>query len=167
MRFLNIRHAGSLARCLRGIALWAALMAPLAASAALDDQYKAAGGVAAYLGIMPAELIKGHPKDHAESTMHRGRAGGRHEYHVVVALFDATSGARIEDAVVQAQMAAVGLAADAISLEPMSIASTVTYGGFITLPNDLYTIKVTVRRPGAPQPVILEFKFDHRPAAGR
>ncbi len=132
-------------------------------AAAADDQYKSAGGIAAYLGVMPAELIKGHPKDHPESTMHQGgKKGDPHEYHLVVALFDAATGTRIEDATVHAQVSALGLAGEELHMQPMTIANTVTYGCFFTLPEDLYTIRIKVQRNHREEPVVLDFKFDHR-----
>lgn len=145
------------------IAFVAAFLTSQSAGAATDDQYKSAGGIAAYLGIMPAELIKGHPKDHPESTMHPGgKKGGPHEYHLVVALFDVATGARIEDATVHAQVSGLGLAGEELHMQPMSIADTVTYGCFFTLPEDIYTIRVKVRRNHREEPVVLDFKFDHR-----
>ena len=61
-----------------------------AATAALaqgtDDYMRTAGGLGVYLGVMPAELVKGQP------VMHGGVPAGRHEDHIVVAIFDAASG---------------------------------------------------------------------------
>lgn len=49
------------------------------------------------------------------------------------------------------------------ALEPMTIAETITYGGYIDLPGpDLYTIVLTIKRLGAAQPIILKFTYDHR-----
>ena len=49
-----------------------------------------------------------------------------------------------------------------IKREPMQIAGTPTYGGFVDLPGfDPSTVKLTVERSGA-QPAVLQFKFDHR-----
>ena len=42
------------------------------ATAAEDAQYKTANGLAVYLGVVPAEIVKGHPSGHAETTMHGG-----------------------------------------------------------------------------------------------
>jgi hypothetical protein len=43
------------------------------------------------------------------------------------------------------------------------IAGTTTYGGFFDVPGfDLYTMKLTIDRPGEPQPVVFNFKYDHR-----
>jgi hypothetical protein len=108
-----------------------------------------------YLGVMPAEIIKGQP------TMHAGAPAGSDEHHIVV--FDAASRARVSDATVTARVSGLGLSGSEKTLEPMNIADTITYGGFFNLPGaDLYTIRVTVRRAGSQQPVVLNFKIDHR-----
>lgn len=94
--------------------------------------------------------------------MHGGMPTGAHEYHVVVAIFDAASGARISDASVAAKVSGLGLAGPERALEPMPIANTITYGGFFELPGaDLYTVRVTVKRP-AQAPIVLDFRYDHR-----
>ncbi len=133
------------------------------AVAAEDSLYKAAGGLAVYIGVIPAEIVRGHPSGHAEQTMHGGAPKGVHEYHVVAAVFDATSGARVSDATVTAQISGIGLSGAKKRLAPMEIANTVTYGGFFELPGrDLYTIGLAIERPGQRKPVNLEFKYDHR-----
>lgn len=128
-----------------------------AASAAEEGQYKTGDGVAAYLGFLPAEMVKGHP------SMHGGAPRGPHAYHLVAALFDAASGKRISDAKVTARIAPLGLAGEEKTLEHMEIAGTVTYGAFLTLPGaDRYTVSLDIQRPGARVPVVLEFVYDHR-----
>src|SRR6516165_3698729 len=75
-----------------------------------SDQMKAAGGVTVYLGVVPAEIVKGLPATGtSEQPMHGGVPKGPHEYHVVAAVFDVASGARISDAVVTAQISGLGL----------------------------------------------------------
>ncbi len=132
------------------------------ATAAEDAQYKTVDGLAIYLGMVPAEIVKGHPSGHTETTMHGGSPKGRHEYHLVAAIFDAASGARVSDAMVTAQISGLGLSGTTKKLESMEIAKTISYGEFFNLPgSDLYTIKLTIQRPGS-QPVVLDFKYDHR-----
>lgn len=133
------------------------------AVAADDPPYKLAGGLAVYIGVVPAELVKGHPSQHAEKTMHGGAPKGAHQYHVVAAVFDATSGARVSAASITAQISGLSLSGTKKKLDPMEIASTLTYGAFFDLPGrDLYTIGLAIERPGQPTPVNLEFKYDHR-----
>jgi hypothetical protein len=133
------------------------------AVAADDAPYKLAGGLAVYFGVVPAEIVRGHPSQHTEKTMHGGAPKGAHQYHVVAAVFDAASGVRVSDATVTAQISGVGLSGAKKKLDPMEIANTISYGGFFDLPGrDLYTIRLTIERPGQPNPGSLELKYDHR-----
>ena len=133
-----------------------------AAIAADDGDYKTVGGLSVYLGVMPAELIKGsNPSHSSPQPMHGGKPTGSHQYHVVAAIFDSGSGARGSDATVTAKVFGLGLSGSQQTLESMKIADTITYGAFFNFRPDLYTIRLTVQRPGA-QSVILDFKYDHR-----
>jgi hypothetical protein len=108
-------------------------------------------------------MVQGHPKDHAEQAMHGGVPSGRHSYHIVVAVFDAATGARIEDAAVEARVAEPGLAGSARQLEPMLIADTITYGNYFELSGDApYRIDLSIRRPGSASPIKVEFTYEHR-----
>jgi hypothetical protein len=131
--------------------------------AAADDSYKTAGGLAVYLGVLPAAMIQGHPRGHPEEAMHGGVPSGRHAYHVVAAVFDAATGERIEDAVVEARVGEPGLARVTRQLEPMLIADTVTYGNYFQLSGDApYRIDLSITRPGLATPVSVEFTDEHR-----
>ena len=67
------------------------------------------------------------------------------------------------DAAVTAQVSGLGLAGAEKALDPMTIASTVTYGAYFDLPGpDLYAIALTIKRPAAEQPITLRFNYDHR-----
>ena len=143
--------------------LWMASNLTGAATAADTDLLKTAGGVTVYLGIVPAEIVKGLPSGSTtERPMHGRVPKGSHEYHVVAAVFDAASGARVSDAVVTAEVSGLGLSGAQTKLEPMQISGTTTYGGFFNLLGfDLYTVKLIVERSGA-SPAALQFKYDHR-----
>jgi hypothetical protein len=133
-----------------------ATIVPAALAQTADDYRRTTGGLTIYLGVMPAEIIKGLP------AMHGDVPAGPHEYHVVTAIFDATSGARVSDATVTAKVSGLGLSGPERTLEP-SIADTITYGGFFSLPGrDLYTIELAIRRSLTQQPVVVAFKYDHR-----
>jgi hypothetical protein len=82
-----------------------------------DPGYKTSGGLTAYIGMMPAEIVKGHPLGHPEQTMHGGAPQGHHEYHLVVAIFDAAGGARISNATVTARFSGLGLSGPQGKLE--------------------------------------------------
>jgi hypothetical protein len=133
------------------------------AHAADTDQAKTAGGVTVYLGVVPAEIVKGLAAGSStEQPMHGGIPRGPHEYHLVAAVFDQATGARVSDAAVTAEVSGLGLSGSKMKLEPMQIAGTTTYGGFVDLPGfDLYTVKLTVERSGT-SPAVVQFKYDHR-----
>jgi hypothetical protein len=135
----------------------------VAANAAESDQSKTASGVTVYLGVVPAEIVKGLAAgSRGERPMHGGVPKGPHEYHLVAAVFDAANGARISDAAVTAQVSGLGLSGNKMKLEPMQISGTTTYGGFVNLPGlDLYTVKLTVERSGV-SPAVPQFRYDHR-----
>jgi hypothetical protein len=139
--------------------LIATLLLLRAVAIAEIGEAKTAGGLTVYVGVVPAEIVKGqHP---AGPQVHGRVPKGAHEFHLVVAVFDATTNARITDATVTAKVSGIGLSGPQKTLEPMKIADTVTYGSFFTLSPDLYTIKVTVERSGA-EAVTFDFKYDHR-----
>lgn len=129
--------------------------------AAEGGETKSANGLTVYLGVVPAELVKAPGPHSSERPMHGGSPKGSHEHHVVVAVYDSSSNTRITDATVTAKVSGLGLSGPQKTLEPMRIADTLTYGAFFDLTRDLYTIRVTVQRPGS-RDVTLDFKYDHR-----
>lgn len=126
-----------------------------------DDQgVKLADGLAVYAGVLPAEIVRGHPASHSEATMHGGPTSPR-DYHLVVAIFEAASGKRVEDAEVIADIGGIGhVGEQRLRLEPMAIAGSVTYGGFFA-PRDRgrYEITVEIRRPRQGAPTRAEFVY--------
>jgi hypothetical protein len=143
------------------IAAAATLILASLALAQGDRLSKMVGGVTFYLGVIPAEIVRGHPIEHPESTMHGSPRKDSGSRHIVVALFDAKTGERITDAKVSARVEQLGLAADLKDLEPMQIAGTVSYGNFYAMPGEgIYRIRVIVKRRGASRPI--EAKFDYR-----
>ena len=131
--------------------------------AASSGEVKTSGGLMVYLGVVPAEFVKGPTPHSAERPMHRRIPRGPHEYHVVAAIFDAATSARVSDASVTAQLSGVGLSGTRKNLEPMQISGTTSYGAFFSLPGrDLYMIRLAIMRPGITQPVTIDFRYDHR-----
>ena len=130
------------------------------ALAQADPLSKTTGGVTFYLGVMPAEIVRGHPSGHPESTMHGSPPKGSGSRHVVVALFDAKTGERIADASVSGRVEQVGLAAEQKDLEPMKIAGTLTYGNFYAIQGGgTYKIKIIVKKKGTSNRIEAEFEY--------
>lgn len=133
----------------------------IVAVAESPENFQVVDGVAIYLGVIPAQIVQGHPKEHPEAAMHGGVPRRGHRDHVVVALFDNATGQRIENAQVTGSVMEIGLGAEEKKLESMRIAGSVTYGNYFDMPDDdLYHIKVRIRRPGTPG--VVEAQFRHR-----
>lgn len=149
-----LRH-GFVAAC----ALFLALP-PLSSRAAEDGRHKTVDGVSVYVGVLPAEMLLGHPKGHHEREMHGGVPTGGNRYHVVVALFDAASGRRITDARVKIGGASIGLAASRKKAEPMLVNNVVTYGNYVSMSGGgPYKIEIEIRLRGAGKPIEVEFDY--------
>ncbi|HUX64491.1 hypothetical protein [Sulfuricella sp.] len=119
---------------LRGLLTVSMALAALTAAAAADtDRYQVVDGVAIYLGLMPAEMVLGHPRQFPEKEMHGGIPQGKDRYHVVIALFDDATGKRISSAQVIATVSEAGSAGQRKALERMNIHNTKTYGNWFIL----------------------------------
>ena len=90
-------------------------------------------------------------------------APSRSSTHLVVALFDRQSGARVADAEVEATVTLLGGASVRKRLQPMAIADQPSYGQFFSMSvPGLYRIRLEARRPGAAGVAYAE--FEHRVA---
>jgi hypothetical protein len=124
---------------------------------------KTSGGLTVYLGVVPAEIVKGPSLHSAEQPMHGRIPHGAHEYHIVAAVFEAATGVRVSDASVTAQVSGLGLSAFKTKLEAMEIAGTTSYGAFFNLPGrDFYSIRLAIERPGIARATVIDFMYDHR-----
>jgi len=129
-------------------ALCALGLAFVGAAAAETGNRQVVDGVAVYFGLFPAELVRGHPREHPESGMHGGAPVG--ESHVLVALFDAKTGRRIEGAAVTATVTGPKRLKLSKTLEPMIVAGALTYGNYFYLTGPgPYRIAVRARLPDA------------------
>jgi hypothetical protein len=121
------------------------------------------GNVVIYLGLLPAEMVRGHPAHHTESSMHGGASAASGEYHVVIALFDARNGKRITGAHISARVSDVGLFGEEKTLAPMQIAGTETYGNYFPMAgNGPFRIAIVIRLPGESQDTKAEFEHRHQ-----
>jgi len=137
-------------------------MVPAVSAAATASEHKVVDGVSIYLGIVPAEIVRGHRLEHPESEMHDGPPAGEHVYHIIVALFDQQTDKRISDALVSTSISEINHPGHQRKLEPMLIAGTIAYGNYFDLPGSgPYRIVVQIRRPGQPRVIETEFVFKH------
>lgn len=125
----------------------AAVAQPLAFS-------KTVGNVEIDIGVMSAAAIRHYAASRPEAEMHGGPPAGGGQYHLVVALFDANTNARITKADVSADVREIGVGGVEKQLMPMKIAGTVTWGAYFPMSGTaLCHIAVTIRLPGRPQPI--------------
>ncbi|MBI2717668.1 MAG: hypothetical protein HY245_01310 [Rhizobiales bacterium] len=153
-------------KLLRSLAslIQAAILVMIVGSAYANEPagYKIVDGIALYYAVIPAEMVRGHPKEHPEGAMHGGVPSGKHFHHVMVAVFVAKTLDRITDAEVKATVSEIGLSGETKTLEPFTIAGALTYGNYFEMPSKtIYRIKVEVRRPGSPETIETEFEYTH------
>lgn len=99
-------------------------------------------------GVVPSEVVQAHDPAHPEAQMHEGAL--ENGYHVTLAVFDAQSSARIDDANVTLKLSGPGHPGNvAMPLELMTIANSPTYGRYVALPRPgRYQLTFDVARPG-------------------
>lgn len=133
------------------------------ATAGDRDGDRTVGDLRVVLGVMPAALLMDHPEQHEEATMHGGLPAGSSYYHVLVALFDRRTGARITVANVHASVGEVGFNPSLRDLKPMNAGGVVTFGNFFSMSDTgPYQITVTVRVPQSTAPVDVKFVHSHQ-----
>jgi hypothetical protein len=138
--------------------LLAGLLLVVSATAAESSYRQIVDGVAVYFGMMPAELVRGHPQEHPEGLMHGGVPVG--ENHIMVALFDDRTGARITRAKVSATITGPDRLKLTKKLEPMTIAGSATYGNYFSMPGPgPYRIVLHIQVPDARQSIEAVFAW--------
>lgn len=147
------------------IGIWIAFAATAAAgsvTSSQDPNLRIADGIAVYLGVMPAEIVRGHPQTHPEATMHGGVPRGSFDRHVVIALFDAKTFERITDAEITATVEGLGhVGRTKKKLERMDIADAPTFGGYFSFQGrDKFTIRLEIRTLRRASATIVEFAYE-------
>lgn len=131
-------------------------------SFAIEEQsnYKTINGMSIYYGVIPSEIVEGHPKQHSEREMHGGVPRDSNQFHLIVSLFDNETNKRISDAEITATINELGLSGETKKLEPMNIADTITYGNYFRIDiNKTYEINLQIQRPNIEG--ITKVKFTH------
>ncbi len=137
-------------------------LVPAASLAGHLDRTETVDGIVVRLGIVPAELLRQDEEHFGEHNWQCPPPRARDSHHVLVALFDATSGERITDAEVMTRVSPLGLVGPRKHLHPESVAEAVTYCNYFDLaPRDTYIIDVDIRRPGSPK--VIRARFEYKP----
>lgn len=133
------------------------------AAAVNPDQSIRLDGMELFYGVIPAEILRGHPSGHEERSMHGGVPHGKGVYHLIVSVFDAKTTTRITDAVITGSVIAVGLATQNRKLEAMTFGGNVAFGNYFAMSNPgPYEIVVNVRRSGHRKTATVRFHYWHR-----
>lgn len=112
------------------------------------ETHKNLAGMDIYIGVIPAEVLQGRDMP-METKMHGGVPLGRNHHHLVVALFDAKTNARISDARITANIAGLGSGGSTKILGRMKINDVVTYGNYFSFPvTTPYRIRLKLDVPG-------------------
>jgi hypothetical protein len=133
------------------------------ALAAGSSDRQTVGNVRIYLGVMPAQIILGHPATHPEASMHGGPPTGDDEYHVIVSLFDNRTGEPITRAAASARVSESGPPGEEKKLEPMNIAGALTYGNYFKMAGTgPFRIHLDIRGPGDADHISAVFEHRHQ-----
>ena len=132
-------------------------------NADLPRNKQTVGGMTIELGVMPAERVKGHSTAPGDpNAMHGGTPPNSNANHIVVALFDAKTGARVTDAQIRAGVGNRWYNHEPDRfLEPMEISGTTSYGNFFSMQAaGIWRIHLVIRRPGMTRPVEADFGYE-------
>ena len=141
------------------VLLCGALLAGPAVGQGAHASRQATAGLLFHYGLVPAEVVLAHPRQHPEREMHGGAR--RNESHIVLALFDTNDQTRIAQADVTVHVTLAGGPSVTRRLEPMTIAGQPGFGGFVSVgAPGIYTIRFEVRRPGVAG--VASAAFEHR-----
>ncbi len=132
------------------------------AAAVNPDQPIRLDGMELFYGVIPAEILRGHPSGHEERSMHGGVPHGKGVYHLIVSVFDSKTSTRITDAVITGSVIEVGMATQNRKLEAMTFGGNVSFGNYFAMSNPgPYEIVVNVRRPGNLKTATARFQYWH------
>lgn len=150
---------------LAALALVLVMLVAPASQAGVTKGVQTVNGLTVHLRIAPAAIVSGHAHELPEARMRGGVPGGRiHNVHMVVALFNALTGARITDATVVAHIIEPGGKQWSVPLEPITVDGAVSYGGYATFVKASdYWIGVQVQRLQHTRrhPVTAHFTYAH------
>ncbi|NOY66027.1 MAG: hypothetical protein GXP13_01280 [Gammaproteobacteria bacterium] len=120
------------------------------------NQFKVVNGLAIYIGIMPAEILKGHSN---KKMMHGGIPTGLVRFHLTVAIFNDKTGKRINNANVTAQIFTIPEKTGYKELELMEFGETMVYGNYFSMKAlGPYLIQLNIIHDSLKKPIKVEFQ---------
>lgn len=142
-----------------------AVAAGLASPGAGAQASPAAGGLAFQYELVPSEMVLVHPRADVERRMHPGDARKGRSL-LVLAMFDAQSGARISQAEVLVHVTDPGGATMTQPLERVDVANLPSFSAYVPVgAPGIYKMRFDVKRPGVESMASAE--FEHRVAERR
>ena len=133
----------------------------LATRAISGQDFALVGDTTVYFGVVPGDVIRAHPEDYPRKA-YGVPPSAPAQYYVTVALFDSASGARIQNAAVKARVATAAGAGPEKTLQPITIADSVSYGNYFAMGGTgPYKIAVQVKRAGSLDPIQAQFEYTH------
>ena len=131
-------------------------------AAAVTDFENHADGLAIYMGVVPAQLLRGNADASHLATMHGGLPAASGSHHLVIAIYDERTQRQVEGADVAANVTPLGLGSTRRKLEPMQIGTSATYGNFFPMAGSgPYTVQVTIHVPGQARNTEVQFNYSH------
>lgn len=98
----------------------------------VEGQSQVVEGLRFDYGVTDSGVVAAHAPDHVEAQMHGGAPEGTD--HVTLAVFDAKTGVRVDDATVMLNIKSPGhLGHGTKPLESMTVNGDTTYGGYVSL----------------------------------
>jgi hypothetical protein len=91
-------------------------------------QHKSVNGIDVFYGVVPAEVVQNHVKQHGEERMHGKSSAPLGAHHLVVTLYDVKTSERIINATISATVTPFGLAQETKILQVMKINNTISFG---------------------------------------
>ncbi len=120
-------------------------------------------GLEVYLGVVSVEVLRQDPDRYPRHEQAK-LPSGKDMYHVMLVLFDKTSGARITDAVVEARVAPLAFGGPTRPLNPILVAGSLTYCNYFRISSsDTTVIQAEIRRPGVARVVRARFILERVP----
>lgn len=139
--------------------LSALALAALIAASAHAENSQTVNGHTVYLGVVPAEIVKGHEPGHPEREMHGGAPTRHSQYHIMIVIFETATGKRVTDARLVARVSEPGLAPVRKKLEPMEISGAMSFGNYFAMGGaGPYSIKLAIELPATKRKLDTEFR---------